>query len=158
MPQTQKTILVADDESHILNVVSLKLRNAGYRVVTASDGQEALTRFQELNSKDPLNADVQSWLGFLYIQTGTPDKAVAPLEKAAEGQCNEVGKDKRDDGRGAALRASEGLDHRHPILPVNRQWNKRQDNACPFWPISEVYKKAAPRPAVQMLYSFFGAK
>lgn len=38
----EKTILVADDESHILNVVSLKLRNAGYRVITASDGQEAL--------------------------------------------------------------------------------------------------------------------
>ena len=39
---TGKTILVADDESHILNVVSLKLRNAGYRVLTARDGQEAL--------------------------------------------------------------------------------------------------------------------
>lgn len=38
----EKTILVCDDESHILNVVSLKLRNAGYRVLTASDGQEAL--------------------------------------------------------------------------------------------------------------------
>ena len=37
-----KTILVADDESHILNVVSLKLRNAGFNVLTASDGQEAL--------------------------------------------------------------------------------------------------------------------
>ena len=40
MPET--TILVADDETHILNVVSLKLRNAGYRVLTAHDGQEAL--------------------------------------------------------------------------------------------------------------------
>jgi CheY-like chemotaxis protein len=39
---TGKTILVADDESHILSVVSLKLRNAGYRVLTAADGQEAL--------------------------------------------------------------------------------------------------------------------
>ena len=38
----QKTILVADDETHILNVVSLKLRNAGFRVLTAHDGQEAL--------------------------------------------------------------------------------------------------------------------
>src|SRR6187402_2830737 len=38
----EKTILVADDESHILNVVSLKLRNAGFRVLTARDGQEAL--------------------------------------------------------------------------------------------------------------------
>ncbi len=40
--QREKTILVADDESHILNVVSLKLRNAGYQVLTARDGQEAL--------------------------------------------------------------------------------------------------------------------
>jgi CheY-like chemotaxis protein len=36
-----KKILVADDESHILHVVSLKLKNAGYTVVTARDGQEA---------------------------------------------------------------------------------------------------------------------
>ncbi len=35
-------ILVCDDESHILHVVSLKLRNAGYEVVTAEDGVEAL--------------------------------------------------------------------------------------------------------------------
>jgi CheY-like chemotaxis protein len=39
---TGKTILVADDESHILHVVSMKLRNAGYRVLTARDGREAL--------------------------------------------------------------------------------------------------------------------
>ena len=37
---SEKTILVADDESHILNVVSLKLRNAGFRVLTAGDGAE----------------------------------------------------------------------------------------------------------------------
>jgi CheY-like chemotaxis protein len=39
---TGHTILVADDESHILNVVSLKLRNAGFQVLTARDGREAL--------------------------------------------------------------------------------------------------------------------
>lgn len=44
---TGKTILVADDESHILHVVSLKLRNAGFRVVTARDGQEALELAQQ---------------------------------------------------------------------------------------------------------------
>jgi CheY-like chemotaxis protein len=38
---TAKKILIADDESHILHVVSLKLTNAGYTVITASDGQEA---------------------------------------------------------------------------------------------------------------------
>jgi two-component system phosphate regulon response regulator PhoB len=33
-------VLVVDDESHITHVVSLKLRNAGYDVVTAADGEE----------------------------------------------------------------------------------------------------------------------
>ena len=44
---SEKTILVADDESHILHVVSLKLRNAGYKVLTARDGQEALEIAQQ---------------------------------------------------------------------------------------------------------------
>jgi CheY-like chemotaxis protein len=47
MSEKEKTILVADDESHILHVVSLKLRNAGFRVVTARDGQEALELAQQ---------------------------------------------------------------------------------------------------------------
>ena len=42
-----KKILIADDESHILNVVSLKLRNAGYEVVIACDGGEALARARQ---------------------------------------------------------------------------------------------------------------
>ena len=33
-------ILVIDDEAHIVQVLSLKLRNAGYEVLTASDGEE----------------------------------------------------------------------------------------------------------------------
>lgn len=37
-----KKIVVADDEAHILHVVSMKLRNAGYEVFTAVDGEEAL--------------------------------------------------------------------------------------------------------------------
>ena len=39
---TEPYILVVDDESHIQHVVSLKLRNAGFRVETAADGEEAL--------------------------------------------------------------------------------------------------------------------
>jgi two-component system alkaline phosphatase synthesis response regulator PhoP len=33
-------ILVVDDEAHIVQVLSLKLRNAGYDVLTAVDGEE----------------------------------------------------------------------------------------------------------------------
>ncbi|MFM2164227.1 MAG: Alkaline phosphatase synthesis transcriptional regulatory protein PhoP [Planctomycetota bacterium] len=35
-------ILVVDDEAHIVQVVAIKLRNAGLEVETASDGEEAL--------------------------------------------------------------------------------------------------------------------
>jgi len=38
---SQKTILVVDDEAHILHVVSLKLQNAGFNVITARDAEEA---------------------------------------------------------------------------------------------------------------------
>jgi len=37
-----KKILVADDEAHIRHIVSMKLTNAGYEVLTAEDGEEAL--------------------------------------------------------------------------------------------------------------------
>ena len=44
-----KKIVVADDEAHILHIVSMKLSNAGYEVVTAEDGEESL----ELAQADP---------------------------------------------------------------------------------------------------------
>lgn len=36
----QKKVLIVDDELHILQVLMLKLRNAGYNVVTAVDGED----------------------------------------------------------------------------------------------------------------------
>ena len=33
-------ILIVDDEAHILHVLSLKLKNAGYEILTAPDGEE----------------------------------------------------------------------------------------------------------------------
>lgn len=42
----QSRVLVVDDEAHIVMVVALKLRNAGFDVETASDGDEALAILQ----------------------------------------------------------------------------------------------------------------
>ncbi len=42
MKRLQPLILVVDDETHILHVVTLKLANAGYDVITAEDGEEGL--------------------------------------------------------------------------------------------------------------------
>src|SRR5579862_7681111 len=46
-----KIILAVDDEAHILHVVSLKLKNAGFTVLTAKDAEEAL----ELASANPID-------------------------------------------------------------------------------------------------------
>lgn len=41
-------IVVADDEAHILHVVEIKLKNAGFEIITAMDGQEALELVQRM--------------------------------------------------------------------------------------------------------------
>ncbi|HOJ54186.1 MAG TPA: response regulator [Phycisphaerae bacterium] len=38
---TSKTVLIADDETHILNVLAMKLNNGGFNVLQAEDGAEA---------------------------------------------------------------------------------------------------------------------
>ncbi len=58
MLQQKKRILVVDDEVHILHVVSLKLRNAGYEVLTAQDGREAL-ELAQTERPDVLITDFQ---------------------------------------------------------------------------------------------------
>ncbi|MBI4633023.1 MAG: response regulator [Deltaproteobacteria bacterium] len=40
--QTNKKILVVDDEAHVRRVIELKLKNRGYQVLTATNGREGL--------------------------------------------------------------------------------------------------------------------
>jgi two-component system alkaline phosphatase synthesis response regulator PhoP len=42
-----KTVLVADDQPHIVRLIQVNLEKVGYRVVTASDGLEALRKVRE---------------------------------------------------------------------------------------------------------------
>ncbi len=42
MSDEARTVLVADDDEDILQLVSFRLERAGYTVVTAADGQQAL--------------------------------------------------------------------------------------------------------------------
>ncbi len=46
---TRETVLVVDDDRHIVQLVSLYLAKAGYRVVPAYDGAEALRKIRDLN-------------------------------------------------------------------------------------------------------------
>ena len=43
MAKPPKTILVVDDDPEILSMLQLRLEKRGYKVLTASDGKEALT-------------------------------------------------------------------------------------------------------------------
>jgi CheY-like chemotaxis protein len=52
------TILLVDDEPHIPMVVGRKLTAAGFEVVTASDGEEALAAARETNP-DVIITDLQ---------------------------------------------------------------------------------------------------
>ena len=47
MSEEPRTVLVADDDDDILQLVSFRLQRAGYTVVTAADGQQALTAARE---------------------------------------------------------------------------------------------------------------
>jgi CheY-like chemotaxis protein len=40
--ENNKSVLVIDDEAHIRRVIELKFRNQGYRVSTATNGEEGL--------------------------------------------------------------------------------------------------------------------
>ena len=51
-------ILIVDDETHILQVLSLKLRNCGYSIATAVDGEDALHQAKS-SPPDLIISDVQ---------------------------------------------------------------------------------------------------
>ena len=53
-----KTVMLCDDEPHILRAAEFKIARAGYRVRTAADGEEAWQAIQE-ESPDILITDCQ---------------------------------------------------------------------------------------------------
>ncbi|MBT4524288.1 MAG: response regulator [Phycisphaerae bacterium] len=55
---TAHNILIVDDEAHILQVLSLKLRNCGYSIATAVDGEDALHQ-AKTDPPDLVITDVQ---------------------------------------------------------------------------------------------------
>jgi CheY-like chemotaxis protein len=73
-------ILVVDDEIHILHVLGLKLERAGYRVLTAEDGEEALTLARR-ERPDAILSDYQMpfMTGLDLAMALSGDEATAPI-------------------------------------------------------------------------------
>ncbi len=86
----KKKILVVDDEDDILNFLELVLTEKGYDVVTASGGQEALTRAQlerpDLVLLDIMMPQMDGWevLKLLRVDEETAEIPVAMLSARTE--------------------------------------------------------------------------
>ena len=86
----KKKILVVDDEDDILRFLELVLQERGYDVVTASEGQEALTRAQidkpDLVLLDIMMPQMDGWevLKLLRIDEETARIPVAMLSARIE--------------------------------------------------------------------------
>ena len=75
-------ILVVDDEAHILQVLTLKLRNAGYDVITAADGEEAF-EIATRETPDLVITDFQmpymTGLELVHAMAGDPATSKVPV-------------------------------------------------------------------------------
>ena len=58
VPRGTETLLVVDDETDLVEIAAQSLRSLGYRVITASDGAEALQALQRHSDIDLLFSDV----------------------------------------------------------------------------------------------------
>lgn len=70
-----KTVLVVDDNEIVIKTITLKLQGAGYRVVTAMDGSEAVASVRKenpdlilLDLSFPPNVGGVEWDGFRIME------------------------------------------------------------------------------------------
>lgn len=79
---SDKKALIVDDEFHIVQVIAIKLRNNGYEVVTAENGQQACKAAAEFKP-DIIVTDYQmpimSGLEFIEHIRQNPDTAHIPV-------------------------------------------------------------------------------
>ena len=78
-----KTILVVDDNEIVIKTISLKLQGAGYRVVSAMDGAEAMAAVRKetpdlilLDISFPPDVGTVPWDGFRIMEWFQDRKSV----------------------------------------------------------------------------------
>jgi CheY-like chemotaxis protein len=81
---TEKTaeplVLVADDESDIVELVSILLRRAGYGVITATDGAQALELARERRPRlCVLDGTMPRLAGFAVLETLRQDEGMSDV-------------------------------------------------------------------------------
>ena len=99
-----KRILVVDDSASVRTVAGIALREAGYEVIEASNGQEGLSRLDggriHLVISD-VNMPVLDGIGFLKQIKAHPTYRFTPVVMLT----TEAGEDKKQEGRAAGAKA-----------------------------------------------------
>ena len=98
-----KRILIVDDSASVRQVAGIALKRAGYEVIEASDGQEAL---EKLSGKinliiSDVNMPRLDGIGFLKSVKAHPDYKFTPVIMLT----TESGDDKKSEGRAAGAKA-----------------------------------------------------
>jgi two-component system chemotaxis response regulator CheY len=99
-----KRILIVDDSTSVRTVAGIALREAGYEVIEASNGQEGLARLTgeriHLIISD-VNMPVLDGIGFLKEVKRHPSYKFTPVIMLT----TESGEDKKQEGRAAGAKA-----------------------------------------------------
>jgi two-component system chemotaxis response regulator CheY len=99
-----KRILIVDDSASVRTVAGIALREAGYEVLEASNGQEGLSRLDggkiHLIISD-VNMPVLDGIGFLKEVKRHPSYKFTPVIMLT----TEAGEDKKAEGRAAGAKA-----------------------------------------------------
>ena len=100
-----KTILIVDDSSSLRTVVKMALQRAGYEVQEAGDGQEALTKLEQLAKVHLIVSDVNmpnmDGITFVKEVKKLPDYKFTPVIMLT----TEAGEDKKAAGQAAGAKA-----------------------------------------------------
>lgn len=110
-----KTILVVDDSSSFRNVVSIALKDAGYQVIQAGDGKDALGKLDgkkiHLIISD-VNMPVMDGLSFVRAAKQLAAYRFTPIIMLT----TEAGESKKAEGKAAGVRAWVVKPFQPPVL------------------------------------------
>lgn len=110
-----KTILIVDDSASFRQVVSLALSGAGYDVIQACDGKDALGKLdgRKLNLiVSDVNMPVMDGLSFVRAAKQLPAYKFMPIIMLT----TEAGEDKKAEGKAAGVRAWVVKPFQPPVL------------------------------------------
>ncbi len=110
-----KTILVVDDSSSFRNVVSIALKDAGYQVIQACDGKDALGKLdgKKINLIiSDVNMPVMDGLSFVKAAKQLAAYRFTPIIMLT----TEAGESKKAEGKAAGVRAWVVKPFQPPVL------------------------------------------